>query len=373
MTAVIKVRPDSVEAEASRIDALARQQLNGVEHEDGKVDGGSKIGPEIRIEWAHDMRDDADAQREIVQGMLTAGGMSCMYGESNSGKSYLATHLAFAMTRGKPWLGQLVERGAVIYIAGEGAASIRRRVRAHEKHYGCEIGPFGLIPHALSLLDGSADVEELLPRIREAATEVGESVLLVIVDTLARAMAGANENASEDMGRLVRAGDRIREKTGAHVMWIHHSGKDQAKGARGHSSLRAALDTEIEVSAEEATKLHTATITKQRDLDSNGKRLCGKFVPIDLGVSQWGDPITACAVEDASPPAPRIKAARLGATQQAILAVLSGAGGDLPIREIVAKLEPQGISRSSVYNAAQRLADLELLTISAGRVHVNRQ
>ena len=30
------------------------------------------------------------------------------------------------------------------------------------------------------------------------------------------------------------------------VLLVHHTGKDAAKGARGHSSLRAAIDTEID-------------------------------------------------------------------------------------------------------------------------------
>lgn len=326
--------------------------------------------PLIPIEWADRMPEDGESLREIVQDVITTGGMSVMYGESNSGKSYLAAHLAFCMTRGVPWLGKQLERGAVIYVAGEGAASIRRRLRAYERHHGCKVGQFGLIPASLSLLAGSADVSALVDLIRDSQSEIGEQVQLVIVDTLARAMAGANENASEDMGRLVQAGDRIREETGAHLMWVHHTGKDQAKGARGHSSLRAALDTELEVTADDSAGLHTLTVTKQRDLDSKGTRLCGKFVPVALGTTQWGGAITACAVEDADAPAPKVKAARLGATQQAILALLTGAGKDLRIREIAEQLAGQEISKTSVYNAVGRLQDLEIVEVAMGIVHL---
>lgn len=321
------------------------------------------IAPRITVEWAGQMPDADEQLREIVQGVLTAGAMSVMYGESNSGKSYLATHLAFCMSRGVPWLGRKVERGAVIYVAGEGAASIRRRIRAHEEHFGCKVGPFGLIPHALSLLDGSGDVDALIDLIAACQSEVGEEVLLIVVDTLARAMPGGNENSPEDMGRLVAAGDRIREKTGAHVLWIHHSGKDQAKGARGHSSLRAALDTELEVTASEADHLHTATVTKQRDLDTNGLRLCGRFVGVPLGLNQWGDPITACAVEDASAPKPKVK---LGAQQQAILAALSAAGRDMRVTELAEHLE---VSRTAAHNACTRLVDAGLVELTRGVVH----
>lgn len=330
----------------------------------------SEAKPRIPFQWAHDMAEDAGELREIVQGMLTAGGMSMAYGESNSGKTYLVNHLAFCMTRGEPFLGKQTEQGAVIYVAGEGAASIRRRVRAHEIHFGHKVGAFGLIPCALSLLDPSADVENLIELIRAKALEIGQQVLLVIVDTVARAMGGANENASEDMSRLVRAGDRIREETGAHLMWIHHSGKDQAKGARGHSSLRAALDTEMEVTADDLTAIHTLTITKQRDLATKGDRLAGRFVSVDLGAGQWGDQITACAVEDAEAPARVAKVRKLSECQQAVMGVLAGAGRDLRMREIVEMLQPQAIKRTAIYNAVDRLKDLALVELSAGVVHL---
>lgn len=334
------------------------------------VDDGAPLRPRITLEWADQMPDEDQDLREIVQGVLTTGAMSCMYGESNSGKSYLATHLAFCMSRGVPWLGRRVEKGAVIYIAGEGAASVRRRIRAHEQHHGCKVGAFGLIPHALSLLDGSADVEALVELIRNCQSDIGEQVQLVIIDTLARAMPGANENSGEDMSRLVAAGDRIREATGAHLLWIHHSGKDTAKGARGHSSLRASIDTEIEVTASQAEHLHTAIVTKQRDLDTHGLRLCGRFVGVNLGTNQWGDPITACAVVDADAPAPKRKPVKLGALQEIVMAALSGAGGDMKVAELAALLAPQGKSKSNVYNAVERLQELGVLEVSVGRVHV---
>ncbi len=252
----------------------------------------------IPFQWASAINDDPkDDIREIVEGVLTAGGMSCMYGESNSGKSYFASDLGFSMVRGVPWLGKRLERGAVIYVAAEGAASIRQRTRAYRKKHRTRVDAFGLVSTSISLLSPSADAAALVALIKEKASEIGEAVLLVIIDTLARVMAGGDENAAQDMGRLVAAGDQIRHETGAHVLFVHHSGKNALMGARGHSSLRAALDTELEVTKDEAAKLHTVEIKKQRDLGSVGLRLSARFVPVELGLNQWDDPITACVVE----------------------------------------------------------------------------
>jgi hypothetical protein len=83
-------------------------------------------------------------------------------------------------------------------------------------------------------------------------------IRLVVVDTLSRAMAGGNENAPDDMSAFIRNIDRIRQETGAHVLIVHHCGKDAAKGARGHSCLRAATDTKIELSHDTDTGMASA-------------------------------------------------------------------------------------------------------------------
>jgi RecA-family ATPase len=67
-----------------------------------------------------------------------------------------------------------------------------------------------------------------------------------------------------DMTSFVRNMDTLRQTTGAHLMVVHHTGKDAARGARGHNSLRAATDTEIEVQIDE-DGTRSAMVTKQRD------------------------------------------------------------------------------------------------------------
>ena len=49
------------------------------------------------------------------------------------------------------------------------------------------------------------------------------------------------------MAQYIRNITTLRSGFNCHVLIIHHSGKDKNKGARGHTSLRAAVDTEIEI------------------------------------------------------------------------------------------------------------------------------
>jgi hypothetical protein len=78
------------------------------------------------------------------------------------------------------------------------------------------------------------------------------------------------------------------------VILIHHAGKDTTKGARGHSSLHGAVDTEIEVTS--ITNPRLATVRKQRDLPW-GDVFAFDLEEVDLGTDpETFDPITACMV-----------------------------------------------------------------------------
>jgi hypothetical protein len=246
---------------------------------------------------------------DFIEGLLIKAAMSVTYGPSNCGKTFFMADLALHVALGLEWRGREVERAGVIYCAMEGAHGIANRVAAFALTCGLagqEI-PFGIIPVALNLLDPNADTSRLIDAIAEAAARMAIPVGLVVMDTLSRAMAGGNENSPEDMGALVANSDRIRQATGAHVAWIHHSGKDQAQGARGHSLLRAATDTEIEISRADNDSPSIARVTKQRELEIDG--VFGFTLKrVELGLNHRGKPVTSCVVEptDDRPAKPRI-------------------------------------------------------------------
>lgn len=247
--------------------------------------------------WARDVADVDAYCAEILEDVLTTGSMSVWYGESNSGKTYLLLSLGFSIARTTNWLGKRTTGGAVIYVAAEGSKTIEQRVRADRLANGSTDFPFGIVKASVDMCRSGLDTERLADLVVAKSAEIGCRPVLVIIDTLSRVIAGGNENDSADMGALVRNSDRLRELTGAHIAWVHHSGKDVARGARGHSLLRAAVDTEIEVTHDVATGIRYAKVTKQRDLGSHGLELCAKLRPIELGLNQWGRPVTACVVD----------------------------------------------------------------------------
>ena len=123
---------------------------------------------------------------------------------------------------------------------------------------------------------------------------------LVFMDTFSRAMAGYDENSGADMMAIVGGMDRIRRETGACVLVVHHSGKDTKQGARGHSSLLCAVDTEIRVSrAKDDGALIEINATKQRDLPTGPVGVC-RLRSMPLGYDGVGEQVFSCVVVDAS-------------------------------------------------------------------------
>lgn len=235
-------------------------------------------------------------RKTFVKRLLALNEMSVWYGEPGCGKSFLLTDLGLHVAHGRPWFGRRTDSGLVIYIAAEGGGGFRRRIEAFFRHYEwADIkAPFSLIPTTVSLIVPAADTSDLLIEIKKTAARVGEKVYLVIIDTLARCLAGGSDNSPEDMNSFILNCDLIRGETGAHVAVIHHSGKDSSRGARGHTSLRGAVDTEIEILRNAGG--NTATVKKQKD-DPDGDKFCFKLSQVDLGEDDEGETITSCIVE----------------------------------------------------------------------------
>ena len=179
----------------------------------------------------------------LIDGWLYLDSVAMLYGPSGVGKSFIA--IDFAMTvasRRQWWNGNAVTNGTVLYVIAEGAAGVGMRTHAWESHHD-ETGAVTWLPHAVNIFE---------PGWAEAlATVVAElRPLLVVVDTFARSIVGADENSARDIGQAVANLDRLRLAAGSCVLIVHHSGKDINNGGRGSSALKGALDTEIELTGD---------------------------------------------------------------------------------------------------------------------------
>ena len=140
---------------------------------------------------------------------------------------------------------------------------------------------------------------------------------LVIFDTLSRSIPGGDENKAEDMTKVISAADKIRDTFRAATLYVHHTGKDPAKGARGHSALFAAADMVMLINE------HMGTLEKVRD-GVAGERFAFRLDVHQLGLDADGDPVTTCLISELGPPAaaPAKRRKPVGKRQQVVLEVI---------------------------------------------------
>lgn len=254
----------------------------------------------VPLEWYDDI-EPVLADAYLVKSVIAQNTMSVVYGPSNSGKTFFALDLAFAIANGGPWRGHRVSKAAVLYLAAEGGRGVSNRIVALKCDTGLVDVPLALRRAGMDLLHDQADLQAIYDLTKEVQESFPGLPTMIVIDTLSRVMAGGDENSAADMTALIRNLDAIREATGAHVMLVHHTGKDTARGARGHSSLRAATDTEIEVQNaedDEGANQRAAMVTKQRDYQG-GETFAFTLKSVSLGVDQDGDEVTSCVVEEA--------------------------------------------------------------------------
>lgn len=220
-----------------------------------------------------------------VKGVFPARGFGAVYGPSGSGKSFLVLDLAAAIARGEAWFGRKTKAAKVVYVALEGEAGLKNRLAAWEKKSGCPA------PAELRVVIQPFKLSELRD-VKDLASAIPDGSV-IIIDTLNRAAPTADENSSKDMGEILEAAKKLCTHSNGLVIVVHHTGKEVGKGARGHSSLFAALDGAIEVTRNVGGRAWN--VAKSKD-GEDGKSTPFKLEVRDLGVDADGDSVTSCTV-----------------------------------------------------------------------------
>lgn len=258
---------------------------------------GSAVLGKLELVFGDQLGSEYAAPDELVEGLMAIGSSVVIYGDSNSGKTFWALSVAAAIAGGTECYGRKTDPGLVLYLASEAPASIRARMQAIKKFYGCSLEDLAMVPVPLNFYAGAQDAHDVIEAARAVEQIKGKPVRLIIGDTLARMSAGANENSGEDMAPVMARFDQVAAATGAAIMIIHHNGKDAARGARGWSGIRAHIDTEIEVCEKDGIRY--AHVTKQREMPSKGETIYFKLETIKMGITKFGAPATTCvAVPD---------------------------------------------------------------------------
>ncbi len=234
-----------------------------------------------------------DEPEWLLDGILPAHGLTVTYGEPGCGKSFLAADMGLAIAQGRPWGGKDTKPGVIVYVTAEGASGFRKRITAYREHHGiADVIPFYIVADCPDLGTRPGDAGALIASIRD---QVDGDVVAVIIDTLARAMLGADENNAADMGMFVENCARISNELNCACIVVHHCGKDGTKGARGSSVLKAAADAEIFVEGDEHRR--TATLSKSKD-GEGGLELAFRLERFEF--EAHGRTVSSCILEPLS-------------------------------------------------------------------------
>ncbi len=223
------------------VDTLAVDSEEGKEVFEPPSSEGAGVNPLRAKLLGTNEIDDLPPPVYLLDEFLVADTLAVVHGQPGQGKSFLALDWALSIANGVPWFGRKVMQGDVLYVVAEGLSGVGPRKRAWQIEHG--VGePQGLtwVREAVNLLDSDNAVMHLLEIVDEMQP------VLIVIDTLARSLPGADENSSASMSTAVENLDILRKTTGACVLIIHHSPKDGGS-PRGHGTLLGAVQTSVEV------------------------------------------------------------------------------------------------------------------------------
>lgn len=173
---------------------------------------------------------DREEEQEhwLVDGLLIKGGLSIMVGIPKIGKTTIIRQLERCVLRGESFLQRKVEKGTVLHY------SFDEKARTAKRHY----KTLGLTNEDPMMLHfGTADSDDHKQDLEEDLMAMKPA--LVVVDTLFDMVNADDVNSYGPIKRELAFYNALAERTGCHIMFIHHQNKPNKEYGRGsgHSIL----------------------------------------------------------------------------------------------------------------------------------------
>lgn len=169
----------------------------------------------------------------LVDNLLVEEKVSMIFAEPGTIKSWLAMDIASAVSSGQSWLGERkVEQGRVLYVDFEDGK--------YEFHRRIDMLTGGAARSDLGYVYAPGNIVDQDWWIKLEGFVLKNKVKLVVIDTLAGATPGVDENDRNAADPLTYAG-RLTETTKVTVLFLHHA--NRAGEIRGTSAFKATVDT----------------------------------------------------------------------------------------------------------------------------------
>lgn len=244
-----------------------------------------------------------DLQHEfLIDDFLDRQGVIMAPGASGSGKTFLILDMCGCIAMGWDFWGMKTMPGLVLYQAGEGRQGVAKRVDGWLLDRGITDRsniPFEILTRRINLFVDDKDTDDLIAEAKLWKAYYGLPLRLLVIDTFNKAITGANENAGQDMTKVLARLERISvELDTAVLVPIHKSAEGKM---RGHTSLTGDVAnvlnvTELEKRDQNQRIIRTVQLDKNKDGDKGPPH---RFVlrQVVVGEKPDGKPITTCVVD----------------------------------------------------------------------------
>jgi hypothetical protein len=226
--------------------------------------------PVWRVQTAADFIADFVAPEYLIEGVAQRGRLYTLTAPTGTGKTAAMLYGAVSIATGEPFCGLDVERGSVLFLAGENPDDVRARVIATLDHY--EIAASECDLHVIA---GTFSIRQDMEALKQAAARL-PGLALIVVDTFAAYFDGEDENSNAqalDFTHVVRKLTELPSRPS--VIMPAHPVKNAAKNnlsPKGGSSVLNEVDGNL-------------TLWKEGDIVSlhwQGKHRGPDFDPLKL-------------------------------------------------------------------------------------------
>lgn len=203
-------------------------------------------------------KDRTETVDYIIDDYIPAGMRGLFYGGEQSLKTTAAVKVGvdiampFVPFHGNPKRKGIEYRvnrhGAVVYVAAEDSPGVKARAREAmlDRDPKCDPAkvPFYVLDDSFKITN-ETDVDDLIAVIESKLAVAGVELALVVLDTTVFVLDGhLSEDKAETVTLAYEGADRIIKhfERRCSVVFVHHTGKDATKGARGSSNWVASSE-----------------------------------------------------------------------------------------------------------------------------------
>jgi hypothetical protein len=246
------------EAKAGSLIFLA--QKYGYKHTIGSLDI-IKAEDKGNTGWynSQEIRNKLGPVNWLVQDFFEDETISIIWGDTQSFKSFTMLEVCFCIATGFSWHDKDVVQGPVLYVAGEGANGLARRLEGLRKKYNYwEEMPLYVSKGSRDMLQKNMSLEVI-----KFGNSLPDMPRFIAIDTVNRNFTG-EENSAKDVAIAFSNLDKIKEAFKCSIGLVHHSGKNK-ESIRGSSSWMQNSDATYQMERDGETMNTVLKATKMKD------------------------------------------------------------------------------------------------------------